>query len=57
MTARLRVALATLLLLGSAACSGGGINAGEDGGIAFIGLAIMLVAGVAIMWFIMGRDE
>jgi hypothetical protein len=48
--------LAAALLFGSA-CTGGGINAGEDGGIAFILFAIVLVATVLILWFILGRDE
>jgi hypothetical protein len=53
--ARLRWALALLLLL--PACTGGGINAGEEGGLAFIALAVTLIVGCAIMWLILGREE
>lgn len=47
----------TLLLLLMPACTGGGINAGEEGGLAFIALAATLIVGCAIMWFILGREE
>lgn len=47
---------ALLLMLGSAACTSG-INAGKQGGVAFIALAGMLIVGSAILWFILGREE
>lgn len=50
-----RIVLPALLLLPSA-CSGG-INAGEEGGQAFIAMAIMLVAVLAILWLILGREK
>ena len=40
-----------------AACTGGGINAGEKGGTAFILMALMLIALAAILYFILGREE
>ncbi len=36
---------------------GGGINAGEDGGIAFILFTIMLLAVVGLMAYILGRED
>ena len=39
------------------ACTSPGINAGEEGGLAFIALAVTLIVGCAIMWFILGREE
>jgi hypothetical protein len=38
------------------ACTGG-VNAGEEGGIAFILLTVVLVLGCAILWFILGRED
>ncbi len=46
-----------LIFLLLPACTGGGINAGEKGGLAFIALAATLVLGCVIMWFILGREE
>jgi hypothetical protein len=46
---------ATLLLLSG--CTKTGINAGEKGGQAFVLFAIMLLATIAILWFILGREE
>lgn len=46
------------LLAGAAtACSKPGINAGEEGGIAFIAFAVMLVITYAILWIIIGRED
>lgn len=53
---QMRSSLAALLLLFGTACTGG-INAGKQGGVAFIALTVMLLIGMAIMWFAMGRDE
>ena len=49
-------ATAGLLLLLSG-CSRTGINAGEDGGQAFILFTVMLLITIAILWFILGREE
>ena len=59
---KLRNALAALLLLALGACANGGINAGgetptNNGGVAFVALAGMLIAAVIILWIILGRDE
>lgn len=59
---RLRSALSSLLLLVLGACARGGINAGgesptNNGGIAFVALAGMLIAAVIILWIILGREE
>jgi hypothetical protein len=58
--ARLVAALTGLLLLGS--CSGGGINAGgespsDNGGVAFIAFAVMLVITAIVLWVILGRED
>jgi len=50
-------ALATLLLLGATACSGTGINAGEQGGRAFIVFAAMLVVTVIILAIFLGKED
>ena len=55
-TARLRLLLATLLLVAGSACTGG-INAGVKGGQAFIVFTGMLLATLAILWFILGREK
>ena len=49
---------AVMVLAGllATACSGG-VNAGEDGGIAFILFTIMLLAVVGVMAFILGRED
>ena len=53
---RIRAAFtATALLL--PACTGTGVNAGEDGGKAFILFAMMLFATIAILWLILGRED
>ena len=59
---RLRIALMSTLSLALAACSKGGINAGgetptNNGGIAFVALAGMLILAVIILWIILGREE
>ena len=58
---RLRHLLTFLALATLSACSGG-INAGgetptNNGGVAFIALAGMLILMVIILWIILGRDE
>lgn len=49
-------ATAGLLLLLSG-CTRTGINAGEEGGQAFILFTVMLLVTIAILWFILGREE
>jgi hypothetical protein len=44
----------TALLLG--ACTGG-INAGEDGGTAFIVFTAMLLLTIFILWLALGRED
>ncbi|MDQ3767091.1 MAG: hypothetical protein M3346_07070 [Actinomycetota bacterium] len=53
--ARLAGSIALVGLLATA-CSGG-VNAGEDGGIAFILFTVMLLAVVGVMAFILGRED
>ena len=52
----IRVALSAGLLLALSACTGG-IDAGKKGGIAFIGLTIMLLAMLFVLWLILGRED
>ena len=59
---RLRTVFGFLMLLALQACAGGGINAGgesptNNGGVAFIALAGMLILAVIILWIILGREE
>lgn len=53
---RLRVpaAIAVMTLLG--AC-GTGVNAGEEGGIAFIAFTGMLILTIAILYYFLGRED
>lgn len=54
---KLRLVLATLLIFGATACSGTGINAGEQGGRAFILFAAMLVVTVIILAIFLGKED
>jgi hypothetical protein len=47
---------AVLAALISGACTGG-INAGEEGGTAFIVFAAMLIVTVFILWLVLGRGD
>jgi hypothetical protein len=51
-----RTAIAALAAGATSACTGG-VNAGEEGGLAFILFTGMLIAGCAILWLILGREE
>ena len=53
------VALMALLVLGGCATGvdAGGESLGENGGVAFILLTVMLLLTGAIMWWIMGRED
>ncbi|MGH2735037.1 MAG: hypothetical protein ACRDKZ_05625 [Actinomycetota bacterium] len=53
----LRIVLATVLLLGATACTGTGINAGEEGGKAFIAFTGMLVVTVIVLAIVLGKEE
>ena len=57
MTVRLRATLAALLLVLLTACSGRSIDAGEEGGIAFIALTGMLILTCVVLWFFLGRND
>jgi hypothetical protein len=54
---KLRLALAMLLLFGATACSGTGINAGEEGGRAFILFTAMLVVTGIILAIFLGKED
>jgi hypothetical protein len=54
--ARLTAPLLLGLMLAATACTGG-VNAGEDGGVAFIIFAGMLLATIAILWLVLGRED
>ena len=56
MSAHGRVAAAAMVLVALVGCSGG-VNAGEEGGIAFIVFTGMLLATGFILWLVLGRDE
>ena len=52
----LKVVLPAGLLFFLSSCTGG-IDAGKKGGVAFIGLTIMLLAMLFILWLILGRED
>lgn len=54
--ARFRLLFFVVLLAVPAACTGG-INAGEKGGTAFIAMTGMLLAILAILWIVIGREK
>lgn len=45
-----------LFALTGAACTGG-VNAGEDGGLAFIIFTGMLLAIIVVLWLVLGRED
>jgi hypothetical protein len=53
---KLAVWIGTLAALSSGACTGG-INAGEEGGLAFIAFTVMLLITIAVLWFFLGRED
>lgn len=53
---RLRAVISATALLALTACTGG-INAGEDGGLAFIVFTGMLLAFLGILWLVLGRED
>lgn len=52
----LRPFLAGVVALAMPAC-GRGLDAGEEGGRAFISFTVFLVIGVVILYFALGREE
>ena len=56
-----RLAVATFALLSFVGCAtgidAGGESLGENGGVAFILLTVMLLLTAGILWWIMGREE
>lgn len=56
MRERLRFLPALVLACALSSC-GGGVNAGEEGGVAFIGFTVMLVLTVAILYYFLGRED
>lgn len=56
---RLYTALATVLLLGACGTGidAGGETLGENGGVAWILMATMLVVIGIVLWWIMGRED
>ena len=54
---RTRTSLAAATLLALSSCTRTGINAGEEGGVAFILMAVMLILTAVILWIILGREE
>ena len=57
MTTKIRALVASLLLVALSACSKPGIDAGENGGVAFIAMAGMLILTAIILWFFLGRQD
>lgn len=56
---RLLAALTSLLLLAGCGTGidAGGESLGENGGVAFIALTVMLLLTGGILWWIMGRED
>lgn len=56
MRQRMQATLAAVMLL-SSACTRTGVNAGEEGGTAFVLFTIMLIITIAVLWLILGRED
>jgi hypothetical protein len=54
---KLRLLLAATALAGAAGACTGGVNAGEEGGIAFIIFAGMLLLIIGVLWIVLGRED
>jgi hypothetical protein len=52
----LRLGLGATLLALLPSCTNG-VNAGREGGVAFILFTVMLILTVVIMWIILGRER
>ena len=61
MLSKLRIALLGIALLALSACTGGIQAGGEsptnNGGIAWIAMAVMLILTGVILWIILGRED
>ena len=61
MFSKLRIALLGVSLLALSACTGGIQAGGEsptnNGGIAWIAMAVMLILTGVILWIILGRED
>ncbi len=57
MLMRLRLAVSLLALTLLPACAGRGINAGEQGGRAFMAFTVMLLATLGVLWLAIGRGD
>jgi hypothetical protein len=53
---RTRTVAAVLLVTLLSACTGG-VNAGEEGGVAFIAFTVMLLVTIGILWYFLGRED
>lgn len=53
----MRTSAVAALLLVLSGCTKTGINAGEEGGQAFILFTVMLLVTIAILWLILGRED
>jgi hypothetical protein len=53
---KIRILSVVAAPLGLAGCSGG-INAGEEGGVAFIAFTGMLIVTIAVLWYFLGRED
>jgi hypothetical protein len=53
---RLRILVALLGMSLLSACSGG-VNAGEEGGVAFIAFTVMLIITCAVLYYFLGRED
>ncbi len=49
--------LIAALTLTAPACTEPGLNAGEEGGLAFIGFVVMLLITGLVLWLALGRGE
>ncbi len=54
---KLRSALAASVVLGMSACSGPGVNAGEQGGRAFILFTVMLIVTCVVLALFLGKED
>ncbi len=54
---RMRASIGAAALPMLAGCTRTGVNAGEEGGTAFVLFTVMLILTAVILWFILGREE
>jgi hypothetical protein len=53
---RIRLLMALAFTVLTSACTGG-IDAGVDGGVAFIAFTVMLIVFAALLWWAIGRED